>query len=238
MIKPYQKLADYYHDEWGNFSLQYLQLLDYMASESGFSPDSILDIACGTGNLISALHSMGKQVVGCDISPQMIAIAKEANPDVEFHVVDMTQIDLNRKFDLAVCAFDSINYLLSENDVSKLFAVVHAHLAQGGFFLFDVNTPHIFKEQHNTVIPREIDGVKFTQTASYDEENALAYTVFDFGAGQVERHVQKAYDDETIAGLLRENNLTILDTFGNIEYMATAKDAKRLIYVVRKPEVS
>jgi len=235
MLKPYQKLADYYYDEWGNFSLQYLELIDYIASEYGFVPDSILDIACGTGNLISALHSMGKHVVGCDISPQMITIAQKNNPNIEFHVVDMTQIDLNRKFDLAVCAFDSINYLLTENDVSKLFSVVHTHLVDSGFFLFDVNTPHIFRDQHDTVIQKESGGVKFTQTATYDEQNTLAYTVFDFSAGETERHVQKAYDDKIITDLLKQNSFEILDTFANIGFSAPVKEAKRLIYVVRKP---
>ena len=76
---------------------------------------------------------------------------------------------------------------------------------------------------------RDIGGMKFTQTPMYDEEKEVAYTVFDFGDGHIERHVQKAYDDETIAGLLKENGLEILDTFGNIEYMAPASDAKRLI---------
>jgi 2-polyprenyl-3-methyl-5-hydroxy-6-metoxy-1,4-benzoquinol methylase len=84
MLKPYQKLADYYYDEWGNFSLQYLQLIDYISSECGFWPESILDIACGTGNLVSALGSMGKQIVGCDISLQMIAIAKKTTPVSNF----------------------------------------------------------------------------------------------------------------------------------------------------------
>jgi SAM-dependent methyltransferase len=238
MLQPYQRLADYYYNEWGNFSLQYLELVNYIASEYGFVPDSILDIACGTGNLISALHGMGKHVVGCDISPQMIAIAKENNPDVEFHIIDMLNIDLNRKFDLAVCAFDSINYLLSENDISKLFGIVSVHLADGGFFLFDVNTPHIFKEQHNSIIEREIGGTKFTQTATYDEKQGLAYTVFDFGAGETERHIQKAYDDETIIDLLQQNSFEILDTFANIGFSAPIKEAKRLIYVVRKHQVS
>jgi SAM-dependent methyltransferase len=233
MLKPYQKLAKYYYDEWGNFSLQYLQLIDYISSQYGFSPDSILDIACGTGNLISTLRGMGKHVVGCDISPQMLAIAKENNPDVEFHTVDMLDTKLDRKFDLAICAFDSINYLLKGNGVSKLFAIVHAHLVAGGFFLFDTNTPHIFRERQG-IVAREIYGTKFTSTVSYDEQTELAYTIFDFGAGEIEQHVQKAYDDKTIAGLLRENDLELLDTFANIEYMAPAKNAKRLIYVVKK----
>ncbi|MFC1950853.1 class I SAM-dependent DNA methyltransferase [Chloroflexota bacterium] len=234
MIEPYHKLADYYYNEWGNFSLQYLQLIDYVASQYGFSPDSILDIACGTGNLISELHSMGKSVAGCDISPQMLKIAKEHNPYVEFHIVAMTEINLNRRFDLAVCAFDSVNYLLSTDDVSRLFAIVHAHLCEGGFFLFDVITLHKSREYHKTIVNREISGVHIKDTMTYDEQNNLAYHVLDFGTGQVERHVQKPYDDETITGLLKQNSFEILDTFANIEFDAPASDAKRLIYVVRK----
>jgi len=222
----------------GNYSLQYLQLIDYVASHYGFSPDSVLDIACGTGNLISALRDMGKHVVGCDLSPQMLTVAGKRNPDVEFHQCNMTEIALDRSFDLAVCAFDSINYLLNESEVSKLFAVVHAHLANGGFWLFDVITPHKFLEHHGTVETKEIDGIKLTITRSYDEDRELGYTVIDFGTGDIEHHVQKAYDDKTIAGLLEQNGLGILDTFANIEFAAPAKDAKRLIYVVRKAQVS
>jgi SAM-dependent methyltransferase len=233
MIKPYQKLADYYYDEWGNFSLQYLHLIAYVSSEYGFWPESILDIACGTGNLISALRSMGKQVVGCDISPQMIAIAQNNNPDVEFHTVNMIDISLNYKFDLATCAFDSINYLLSKQDVSKLFAVVHSHLADDGIFMFDVNTQHIFRDNAG-IFAKDVNGATFTQTATYDEQSELAYTVFDFGNGEIERHAQRAYADETITALLEQNLFEILDTFGDIEFDVPVKDAKRLIYVVRK----
>lgn len=237
MIKPYEKLARFYYDEWGDFSLQYLQLIDYVASEYGFVPDSILDIACGTGNLIKALASIGKHVVGCDISAQMIAVAKENNPDVEFHLADMTRINLNQRFDMTICAFDSINYLLAENKVSTLFSVVHRHLVPGGFFLFDVNTSHIFREQHGFQDSKIIGGIEFTQFTKYDEETELAYTVFDFNGGQ-ERHTQKAYDDETITRLLQGDRFEILDTFANIAFAAPVNNAKRLIYVVRKPQVS
>lgn len=238
MIQPYEKLAGYYYNEWGNYSLQYLRLIDYVAWQYGFSPDSVLDIACGTGNLVSALHHMGKQVVGCDISPQMLAIAREHNPYVEFCRCSMTELSLNRGFDMAICAFDSVNYLLSKYEVCKLFAAVHAHLANGGFWLFDVITPPQFREHHGTVETKEIDGTKLTITRSYDENRELGYTVIDFGPGDIERHVQKAYADETIAGLLEQNALAILDTFANIDFAAAAKDAKRLIYVVRKQQVS
>ncbi len=237
MIEPYRKLADYYYGEWGKYSLQYLQLINYVASHHGFSPDSVLDIACGTGNLISALHDIGKHVVGCDISPQMLTVARKRNPAVEFHQCNMTEIALDHSFDMAVCAFDSVNYLLKSDDVSRMFAVVHRHLVDDGFFLFDINTPHLYREHHDTTIQRDISGTKFNQIATYDEKNEIAYTLFDFGDGQIERHVQKAYDDETITALLKQNLFDILDTFANIEFAAPASDAKRLIYVVRKAQV-
>ncbi len=73
-------------------------------------------------------------VTGVDLSPAMLALARRLNPEVEYLAGDMRDIRLGRAFDAVVC-FDSIDYMLSENDLAAAFATAYAHLRPGGVFL-------------------------------------------------------------------------------------------------------
>lgn len=82
---------------------------------------SVLEVGCGTGHLLS--HLRPSRGIGIDISPGMIGIAKEMNPEFEFHVMDAEDMKLNEKFDFIIMS-DTIGYLedvqLSFESVLKL----------------------------------------------------------------------------------------------------------------------
>lgn len=69
---------------------------------------SVLEIGCGTGELLSTIKAQVK--VGIDISPNMIALAKQRHPEIEFHVGDMEKLPLQQKFDY-VLLVNTIGYL-------------------------------------------------------------------------------------------------------------------------------
>jgi SAM-dependent methyltransferase len=80
---------------------------------------SILEIGCGTGELLNGVRS--KHKVGIDFSPSMIAIAKQKFPTIEFHVMEAENIQLEEKFDLIVLS-NLIGYV---DDVEKVFQELH-----------------------------------------------------------------------------------------------------------------
>jgi ubiquinone/menaquinone biosynthesis C-methylase UbiE len=79
-------------------------------------PDrSVLEIGCGTGELLAGIS--GSRKVGVDFSPSMIELARKADPDIEFHVMPAEQITLTEKFDLVIVS----NLVGFTNDVQRVF---------------------------------------------------------------------------------------------------------------------
>jgi len=100
---------------------------------------SLLELACGTGSILARLDTRA-QLVGLDRSPEMLAVARAKVPGAQLVEGDMCRFDLGRRFDVIACVFDSVNHLLDVASWVSLFACVHAHLADGGLFVLDVNT--------------------------------------------------------------------------------------------------
>ena len=125
-MNAYKKFG-YYYDEvmsqmeyglWEEFVLDYIK-----------KDDKILDLACGTGTLLSMLYVDGyENLYGLDLSDTIIEIANEKRKvnrfQIDFSVQDMTNFKYNTKFNVITCFFDSINFLTQEQQIKKMFAPV------------------------------------------------------------------------------------------------------------------
>jgi SAM-dependent methyltransferase len=100
---------------------------------------TLLELACGTGAILKILARY-YDVVGLDLSPQMLSIARKKLPHVRLYRKDMVRFDLGIKFDVIICVFDSINHVLRFADWKKIFRNAARHLQEDGLFLFDINT--------------------------------------------------------------------------------------------------
>jgi SAM-dependent methyltransferase len=100
---------------------------------------SLLELGCGTGALLAGL-SPELPVTGIDRSPEMLAVAAQTVPAARLVLGDMTAFSLAERFDVIICMFDTLNHVQSFAGWLTLFSCVHEHLADGGLFIFDVNT--------------------------------------------------------------------------------------------------
>ena len=100
-------------------------------------PQSILELGCGTGNYTKLLRGRGYDVTGLDLSERMIDAAKQ-KCDSAFHVGDIRNFSISRKFDAIIAMFAVIGYLTENSDVEAAFCNIRAHLKPGGLFVFDV----------------------------------------------------------------------------------------------------
>lgn len=233
-MRPYERLAKIYNKDWGTFSTSYLRLIKHLSHKYNFERRPVLDIACGTGNLAYELFKLGYEVIGIDISEDMINVAKANNPQIQFHVADMTNFNIDINFDLITCTFDSINYITEDEEIVRALSNIHSHLSNSGYFIFDINTPIIYEGNHFGIIDREFNGVKFKQILEYDKERKIGTTIFDFGNGEREVHVQKAYSSADMDNLLRQSGFLILERFKNFELSPIDDTASRLFYIVQK----
>ena len=106
--------------------------------------EKVVDLACGTGNMCVRLAQDGKDVIGIDGSREMLGVAEEKagkkNLDIDFVHSDLRDFELEERVDLAFSVFDSLNYILSLNDLKKVFDNVYDVLKNDGVFIFDLNT--------------------------------------------------------------------------------------------------
>lgn len=103
------------------------------------SATSLLELGCGTGALLAGLPE-GMRTTGIDRSREMLKIAARNLPGARFVEDDITAFSLGEQFDVVICAFDTINHLMSFDLWVKLFDRTHEHLVADGLFVFDVNT--------------------------------------------------------------------------------------------------
>ncbi|HZX05723.1 class I SAM-dependent methyltransferase [Kribbella sp.] len=106
----------------------------------------VLDVGCGPGRVAAGLHERGLAVVGVDVSPGMIEVARGAHPGLDFRVGSMTALDLPDASVGGIIAWWSIIHLPREL-VPTAFAEFRRVLAPGGVLLigFHVGTESTHK---------------------------------------------------------------------------------------------
>lgn len=97
---------------------------------------SLLDVACGTGKHLEQLRSW-YEVVGLDLDPNLIEIARGRLNDVPLVVGDMTSFELDRRFDAITCLFSSIGYVGTLERLNRAVATMAAHLHPGGVLIIE-----------------------------------------------------------------------------------------------------
>lgn len=97
----------------------------------------VLEFGVGTGRLAVPLAERGVEVVGVDVSPEMLAKLSEKSPAVTAVEADMTTVSLGREFTLAYIAFNSVFVLDTQEGQVALFRNAAAHLRSGGRFALE-----------------------------------------------------------------------------------------------------
>jgi SAM-dependent methyltransferase len=101
----------------------------------------ILELACGTGRHARALASRGYELLATDYSPDMLTRARRhATQDsrLQFRQADMRELRLGEEpFDAAICLFDAIGYVQTNEAILSVLRGVSSHLHDGGLFVFE-----------------------------------------------------------------------------------------------------
>ncbi|MBN1892485.1 MAG: class I SAM-dependent methyltransferase [Clostridiales bacterium] len=106
----------------------------------------LCDLGCGTGRVTLELAREGYEIIGVDISPGMLSVAKEifseSGCEAQFVCQDISRLDLFGTADVFVALTDTINHLTDRRDFRRLFSSFRNFLNPGGLFIFDALTLH------------------------------------------------------------------------------------------------
>ena len=100
------------------------------------SARTLLDVACGTGRHLQHLKTRF-QVEGIDISQEFIAVAQRNNPELAFHVGDMLDFRLPKRYDVITCLFSSIGYVRTAARLAVAISNMSSHLTMNGLLVIE-----------------------------------------------------------------------------------------------------
>ncbi|MGF6907000.1 class I SAM-dependent DNA methyltransferase, partial [Fusobacterium sp. PH5-44] len=117
------------------------ELVIKATKENAVPKNSILDLGCGTGSLLLKLKEDFNDLSGIDISQNMVKVAIEKSrkeeANINFYEDDMIIFETKKKVDVIVSFFDTLNHILSEDEMLMHFTSVKKALSKGGIYVFD-----------------------------------------------------------------------------------------------------
>lgn len=243
---PEHKQYSYLAGLYGHLmrSVDYLSWAEYIASiieEYSPEPDSILELAAGNGTLTKFLSRYFKNVIMLDQAAGMLAAAKKLK-----HLkvcADMRKLPFNSKFHVVICTFDSINYLLTEEDVIACFKEVREILDEEGIFTFDVSLEK--NSLAHVKVKRKVnkyEGTVYEQISKYNVVTKIHtnkfYITTPEGETFEEVHEQRIYPFETYFELIDRAGLYVVDCYEAFSVVKGRPDSKRIQFITKKNNAS
>lgn len=228
----YEKFVNYYEAVFKRYGVQ---------------PKLVLDLACGTGNITLPMAKRGYDMIGIDLSCEMLNIAREKaydeGQDILFLNQDMTEFELYGTVDAIVCALDGINYITEPELLGKVFRLVENYLNPGGVMVFDINSE--YKLSHvlgdNTFVNEE-QGIYYVWQNNYSAETKICEFELNFFEEQDdgtylrfdEFQQERAYSVEEIEKAVKAANLTFEGAFRPFSFEMYTETDEKIFFVVAK----
>lgn len=210
----------------------------------GCRAEYILDLACGTGKMTIELAKRGYDMIGVDISSEMLTVARERAEDAGTDGIlwlcqDMTEFELYGTVEATVCCLDAINHLLTEKEVSRCFSLVHNYLVPDGIFIFDINSEYKFETVYgqNDYVFEDEGSLCVWQNDYCDGFCDFYISLFEKNTDGSYRRTdseqsEKMYTAEQIKRLLKENSLELIAVYGD-DFGEPTATSERLHFVAR-----
>ena len=161
-------MEDVPYDEWADFLIKYL-------ADKGVRDGLVLDLGCGSGEILSLLKEHGGfDMIGLDSSEEMLRIARDKEPDALYLCQDMRSFELYGTVNAIVSVCDSINYITEKEELLGLFKLANNYLEAGGYFIFDLNTIYKYKyELADNTFAEDREDKAFIWDNFFDEESGI-----------------------------------------------------------------
>lgn len=170
----YDALAWIYDRHWSHFPADAMPVLESLVLANLRQGAHVLDLCCGTGQLARLLTDRGYRVTGVDGSASMLDFARRNAPEAELLLADARSFTLPSRVDAVLSTYDSLNHVMSLEELGAVFRNVSAVLRDGGQFVFDLNMEEKYGSRWTaTTAIIEEDYVCIVQ-GSYATEQKLA----------------------------------------------------------------
>jgi len=224
VVADYNPIAAFYQEHWSSHYHPWAKVvLEKTLLTRVPKGGRILDLCCGNGIIAQHLSGLGYHVTGIDVSENMLRYARENSRDSEFIVADARSFWLHSLHDGALSTFDSLNHILSSEDLLSVFENVNRSLAAGAVFVFDaVREEGYLKAWKNTCANVGENYACFIR-GNYDQYTRLGrtdITLFEENGSWRRSDVsflQRFHPIDDIKQLLREARFRNVDVYNAID---------------------
>ncbi|GFP76802.1 class I SAM-dependent DNA methyltransferase [Clostridium fungisolvens] len=249
-MDSYNKFANLY-DQLIYEDINYNSISDFilnLCKDNNINYEYYLDLACGTGNVAAILGKNFKNIFLVDSSDSMLINAdkkfREERMKCKIVCQDMSELSLNRKFDLVTCVLDSTNYILDIEDLKNYFLSVKKHMSENGIFVFDINSYYKLSEiLGNNIFTYNSEEIFYTWENIFEDEIVeMSLTFFVKDGDLYERfeeiHEERAYKEDLIESMVKDAGFEIIGKYDGYKNIDVKKDSERIVYVLKNLEVN
>ena len=222
-----------------------LQFWEAVLHREGKNPETVLDLACGTGSLSVLLAQKGYRVLASDLSEEMLTEAADKAAELEnppyFICQKMQELELPQKVDWIVCCLDGVNYLTDPEDCKETFRRCFDALTPGGMLTFDMNSAYKLRGLDGQVWLDENEDAYCVWRTEFDEDENICYYGIDLFCREgdawyreTEEHRQYAYEAEELAQYLKAAGFVNIRLYGDLTADAPKEDTQRIFIAAIK----
>ena len=186
--------------------------------------ERILDIGCGWGRHVIELAKRGFKVVGIDQSKTMIERAMrlrdEANIQMDFHVLNMEDIDFSEEFDVVLSLFGSFGYSVSDECDVQILNRIRQSLRSDGQVLIELWNRNRYVAMDKEDVYHEHDGAYILESNCYDPylgRMNIKRTFLRGGEETIYKLSVRLYTLCEFVKLLKCTELKYVDAYGSLK---------------------
>lgn len=245
-MKPYQDSWIYY-DKLFPMKSEELEFIEWsFQTIAKRKVADILDVACGTGRVSIPLSERDYHVTGIDISQNMLSLLGKKSQRVKTLLMDMREIPFMSEYDSLLCMNTSLNYLLSDEDITKTLSGFYSSLREGGIVVIEMTNFLSLITGFNRIAVRHIEAgsmrVQLTIVHSVDTVQGIfchdEFAVVDTQEKVItfrEVHHIRMLTYSELKWLLSQAGFSTVKCFGSfLDREEIKKNSDRLIFVAVK----
>jgi hypothetical protein len=222
--------------------VDYNEWAEYINSLSLYSRReiaSVLEIAAGNCRIADIIADRYDFFVATDISFQMLNCSGKNN----YHKVacDMRELPFNFQFDFIYATFDSLNYILSKEELLRFFMNIQNFMHSDSYFTFDVSLEkNSLKHERKLNRKGKVNGLSFTQISRYDKYAKIhtnRFIIKDRNENIVEEiHKQRIYELMEIFEIIENSGMFVMECFDAFSFDDADMNSERAQFLIKKAQ--
>jgi ubiquinone/menaquinone biosynthesis C-methylase UbiE len=205
------------------------------------SARSVLDVGCGTGELLRLAREAGHtgRLCGLDPAAAMLEVARR-RPDMEWVLGDLSSVGWDRDFDLVVMTGHAFQVLVGDVQLRASLAAIRSALSNVGRFVFETRNPLVRGWEAWTPMEIVQDGLVIRLSSQVEpfDGNVLPFTSVFTSPGwdrpEVSRSRLRFLDLDSLSAFLSGAGLAIEEQFGDWGRQTLTDSSPEIITIARR----